>query len=576
MIKRALSIFTSMSFTVLSATQCPTTTFIPIHSQSFNTARTLLGNMYHLYLPNAQQWYATFSCTPEYTKSFRPERINQSIFGTDIIKCQSTLTIAGSAIPDRKQSDWLADYFGLPTDFKSCVFFSPRVRNELIDNYLFLGLDGIRPGLFASLNVPIVKTIWDLKYTETVISPGTQAYTAGYFTPAQTPRAALLPSFTNFISGCGTPDLSGAQFHPLVYARMSPCERSYSSFSDMQLVLGYLLHNSPTGHFELHARGSFPMGNRPRADYLFEPIIGDGHHKELGGGVGMHWQHQEPDEYAAIRFDIQFDAVHLFETEQRRSFDLKGRPNSRYMLAQKMGKPVLGGLSGPVGSDPIQEQFKQVFTPVANLTTCDINVSNNAQMDFTFLFSYLNESDSWSFGYGIWACTPDKIRLCDTHLEPSTWALKGDSHLYGFEQGTATPVALSATQSTATINRSNNNGDAQNSGIDNPQQAFVNNVIPLLTSPVVGAPFINTSIQPVFLSNDDIDINSARSHGFANRIFSQMAHTWQSENLNGTLGFGAEIEFGMRHYTACKKEEVILNSALSYWGVWLKASLTFR
>ncbi|MDZ4097293.1 MAG: hypothetical protein U1E13_01195, partial [Methylophilaceae bacterium] len=412
---------------------------MPIHSQSFNTARILLGNMYHLYLPNPQQWYITFSSTPEYTKSFRPERIVQSLFGTDILKCQSALTIAGSAVKERKQSDWLADYFGLPTDFKSRVYFSPRIRNKMVDNYLFLGLDGIHPGLFASINVPIVKTLWDLKYTETVASPGTQPYAAGYFTPTQAPRAALLPSFTSFISGCAVPQLPGVQFHHLQYARMSPCERTFSSFSDAQLILGYQLHNSPTGHFELHARGSFPMGNRPRGDYLFEPIIGDGYHKELGGGVGMHWQHQDHDEQAAIRFDIQCDAVHLFETQQRRSFDLKGRPNSRYMLAQKMGTPVLDGLSGPIDAAPIQAQFKKLFTPVANLTTCDIKVSNAAQIDFTFIFSYLTDTDSWSFGYGIWSCSPDHICLCDTHLEPNTWALKGDSQLYGFAQDSGTP-----------------------------------------------------------------------------------------------------------------------------------------
>ncbi len=567
----------TLSMALFGTCECPTTTYIPIHSQSFNSMRNLVGNLDHIYLPNPQQWYATVACTPEYTKSFRPERIVQCLFGTDIIKCQNTLTISGSSIQDRNASDWLAEYFGLPTDFKSCVHFNPHVRNKLIDNYLYLGLDGISPGLFASLNAPIVKTLWDLKYTETVVTPGTNSYQAGYFTPGDTPRSNLLPNFTSFISGCQAPQLIGAQFHPLVYARMSPCERTLSSFSDIQLILGYMLHCSPSGHFELHARGAFPLGNRPRGDFLFEPSIGNGYHKELGGGIGMHWTHEEPDEHAAIRFDIQCDAVHLFETLQRRSFDLKDKPNSRYMLAQKMGTPIEDNLTGPVGSDPISGQFKKLYTPVANLTTCDIKVSNAAQIDFSFLFSYFTESDSWSFGYGIWSCSPDKICLCDTHLEANTWALKGDSQLFGFEQNSNTPIALSATQSQADIHNGKNVNDTQNLGIDNPQLAFTNNVTQILAAPAPApAQQIHTSIQPLFINTNDIDINSARSHGFANRIVSHFAHTWQSEFLTGTIGFGCEVEFGMHHYLTCKKPEPILNSALSYWGVWLKASLTFK
>jgi hypothetical protein len=557
---------------------CPTVTYIPIHSQSFNTMRTLAGNLEHLYLPHAQQWYVTLSCTPEYIKSFRPERIVQSLFGTDIIRCKNTLTISGSGIQNRKNSEWLADYFGLPTDFKSYVTFNPRVKNKLIDNYLFLGLDGITPGLFASIDMPLVQTIWGLNYCETVTNPGSRGYIDGYFAPTTLARSELVPDFTSFITGCATPHIPDALFHPLMNARMSTCERTYSSFSDPQILLGYIFYNTKMAHMELHARASFPVGNRPRGDFLFEPIIGDGYHKELGGGISMHWTHYEPEEHAAVRLDLQCDAVHLFETCQRRSFDLKGKPNSRYMLAQQMGTPIEDRLSGPAGTEPIQAQFKKLFTPVANLTTCDCKVSNAAQIDFTFLFSYLTDNDSWSFGYGIWSCSPDKITLCDTHIEPNTWALKGDAQLYGFDQHDGNkPVALSATQSAATIHAGTNKGDAQNPAIDNPQAAYVNHTHPLSPAPSsTPAQTINTSVQPIFLSTSDIDINSARSHGFANRIMSHWAHTWQGDHFTGTFGFGAEVEFGMRHYLARKKPEDILNSALSYWGFWLKASITFK
>ncbi|EKD48810.1 MAG: hypothetical protein ACD_64C00122G0003, partial [uncultured bacterium] len=93
-----------------------------------------------------------------------------------------------------------------------------------------------------------------------------------------------------------------------------------------------------------------------------------------------------------------------------------------------------------------------------------------------------------------------------------------------------------------------------------------------------GTDQINTSIQPVLLTHDAIDIDSARTRGAAHKIFSHFSHTITLENTTPYIGFGAEVEFGQgpspkRLITV--GSPTCVNSALSFWAVWLKGGIAF-
>ena len=61
-----------------------------------------------------------------------------------------------------------------------------------------------------------------------------------------------------------------------------------SGFAEAQLALGWNFVNCQIGHAGLNIRGSIPAGTRSKAIYLFEAIIGNGHHAELGIGFTGH------------------------------------------------------------------------------------------------------------------------------------------------------------------------------------------------------------------------------------------------------------------------------------------------
>ncbi len=593
-------------FAPLIAVDKQVVTYIGAKSQSINIARELVGWEHEIHQFNVNTFYGSFSITPEVTKTFRPERLTQCLFGDDILTCKNALTISGSRTQNRvRNQDWLADYFGLPTDFKSTVHFTPQVNNFLVDINIFTGFDNWIPGLYVRIHAPLVYTNWDLNIHETIETRGNNNHDPGYFNDAGIPRQQLVQNFTAFISGRSAPQGDNITFQKLQFAKMHPCSRRLVKIAEVRAAIGYNMWHTETSRVGLNARLAIPTGNRPKADFLFEPIVGNGHHWETGIGISAHlcaWQSKETNE----KIDLYLNAniMHLFSTKQKRTFDLKEKPNSRYMLAEKLGPPDENNLRGN-GQEP-DSQFKNEFAPVANFTTFNVDVDAAIQLDLTFLFAYTTENKyTWSFGYGIWKRSCENIFIKNLNkFQSNTWALKGDTQMVGFvaqqlnpnDLNIGTPITLSATQSTATINtginfpkRGLSDQEAtrneqiitgkKNQRIDFPQPATAGNnqLLVASTDDVTVNNQINTSIQPVFITKQDININSAQTRGFSQKIYVHINRMWHDHNnITPYAGFGAEVDFGRRPGpTPEVPREKCINCALSQWGVWGKGGFSF-
>ncbi len=68
---------------------------------------------------------------------------------------------------------------------------------------------------------------------------------------------------------------------------------SKKGVSDIQIALGWDFFLSEYGFAGLNIRCAAPAGNRSKSIFLFEPIVGNGHHWELGAGFagrGLIWE----------------------------------------------------------------------------------------------------------------------------------------------------------------------------------------------------------------------------------------------------------------------------------------------
>lgn len=601
-------------------------TFVP-RSQSVNVAREMVGWQELINLPAATTYYNAFTITPEYLHSFRPHELAQCLFGDDAVTtlCNDNfIHISGSHVPERSETDWLADYFGLPPDFESSIFLKPIIKNFLVDFNFYQGLDPLLCGLYFKIHAPFVHTHWNLSAYELVSNRGIEGYDAGYFSDFDVPRNQLLNNATEFLSG-----LKSLSFND-VATPSSQCNRSIriaplecsklpsdgchcktltrTGLSDIEFALGWNFIRNVDYLVGLSIRGSAPTGNTPSDQFFFSPIIGDGRHWKVGialNGQVILWRNACEDASVGVFLDAR--AQHLFSSCQQRCFDLCAKPNSRYMLAQRLGNHRLPiHITGEADSG---FEFQNEFVPVANLTSTNVDVEIRVEGDSALKIAYMGPHWSFDFGYNYWGRSCE--RICrrirnNTHpypLDDNVWALKGDAHIIGFiNGGTTTCVSLSAVEPNADIHGGTNNfpsgineiRPSANPGIVNPIELTAGNAgnqIDDQRSAVTGIP-TRSSNPIVFLT--PLHVNFSGTKGLSEKLFFHASYYWdRCETQAAFLGIGGEFEIAHKSDEGCSTKcpsatsvptigcsKTLGNNcqrcSLSQWGIWVKGGMAFN
>ena len=624
-IQRTLSIAALCATCVVSATTIP---YLAPRSQGINGARELVGWQTQINKWDMCSNYGSFSVTPEFGQTFRQNRITQALFCDALVStssccntschnncndtCCDKILIQGSALEHRNARALLADNFYLPTDYSSEITFKPKVQNFMVDFNYYQGLDKWAEGLYFRIHTPLTYTRWHLNYCEKVLEEGDNRAAVGYynsavvFDPATTTsyglaRTDLVDTFEDYVSNCKTINSTDTiTYNPLNSARWAKCTKTKTGLAEITAAFGWNFVRRENFLLGLNIRAAAPTGNRPHGAYIFEPMVGNGKHWELGGGLNMWWTWwRSCDENRDFTMYLDAYATHMFKTRQCRTFDLVKKPLSRYMLAMKFTDDVTNLVGsadeGETFNTPAY-QFANVFTPLANLTTIPVDVSYAAQGEVVLKFAYTHCNFQFDLGYDFWGRTCPKIckrcDCCNNGFANNTWGLKGDAFAYGLLANHETAVPLSATESAATIFAAG--------AIDNSQLAY-NAAHEALYVYVDGAawPQAHTSVDPVLISENDLDICSAKTKAYSNKLFTHFGYTWKDhECFVPYLGVGGEVEFGCNDkcanschnscnttcHTSCNTDcHNTCNSntncnkfAFSQWGVWLKGGFSFN
>ncbi len=562
----------------------------------------------------------------------------ECLFGAALVNDCNAILIQGSDVADRNSHAWLADYFYLPPDFNADFAIDPRIQSVIVNLDLFVGLDQVLEGLYFRAHGPIAWSQWNLNFIDCCDVETTNSFRPGYFAHDTVSNDQLLQTFHQYTRGeapaatsgiTAQPEI-GVSFQGLKFAKMERCSRSRTGFAELRMELGYNFLQGEDYHLGLNVQVAAPTGSRRDAEFVFDPTIGNGNHWEVGAGVTAHylfWQAEAEDQHAGFYLDASI--THINNGKEQRTFDLINRPNSRYMLAMKMGRPVnflrAGATTGASVTSPPIAQFKGEYAPVANLTTLDVHVRSSIQADIAAMFNYTTNNWAFDLGYNFWGRSCERINLPDRPtsnccpnlctIEKDTWALKGDAAVFGFMSsgqgslGTSDPVALSGTQCGATIQKGTNvDADVadctgidrlQNCGVDNAQFAFGRDAATGTGNFLVHTPgltntqdAIKTSIEPTFINC--CDINFQRTRGISHKLFINGNHTWEFDGWSPYVGIGGSVEFASHSSddnclatapdctTSCADSccpgecTKCLTCSVSQWALWVKGGVTFN
>jgi hypothetical protein len=542
-------------------------TIFGIRSQGLNGVLELTNWQQLIYKYDQDYNYGTVAAAVEYTRTIRPQQIADFLFGG----CK--LRFSGSKA-DRQPGDILADYFGLPVDFSSTVYFSPHISNTIVDFNWFQALDGYLPGLFIMLHLPVVQTKWNLYMCENNINPGTAFYPAGYMSNADIPATALPHSVTQALRGR---TIFGDMDAPLQYGKIFGIQ-TRCRIAELQGTLGWN-YNQPWYHVGISLRVGAPTGNATTAEFLFEEIVGNRHHWDVGGGLSAHaylWENKEVGKRVALYLDAHVS--HLFTAMQKRSFDFTQNGNgSRYILMEEIIPPsenlLLNGMTVPIN------QYIGNLVPAINYTTFDTKISIGVQADVVLKLAYQHDGFEFDLGYEFWYNSKEKLHCRDTFVE-NRYALKGDAQIYGFTADVnQTPIALNATQSMATIlgGQGNGNGNYQNLNADN-QPAAASTATGVILNQLTNADSValnipqlqvNGSNPAILLTDGDINVESGLLlRALSNKVFAYLGGVWDNrDDLDPYLGIGLSGEFA--NTNPCD------NAACSQWAIWVKGGIAY-
>jgi hypothetical protein len=428
---------------------CGITTFIP-RSQGANTARELVAWQRQLYLPYYIENYITVAFATEYTRSFRSNRIARTLFCTDC------LTFSGSQAHRNNGVDIVADYFGLPTNFRGTLAIRPRIENYILDFNTYFGFNELLPGLYLRLHAPLTHTKWTLGLDECVACadkfrgddffpncymysatpPTTPVLTASSSTPgtcfinnAVDPTVIIDPILPGVVNAvpyhCTTHSLREAlsgnfTFGDMTerwrYGRFSFCPRNKTQLADLDIILGYNFIETDYSHFGLYLQVVAPTGSRPKAKYIFEPIAGNGKHWELGAGITAHftlYNDRYIDGYTAA-FYLEGNVTNVFKTDQRRSFDFRQNGLlSRYLLLKEFD----------VNNNYIGRMINAI-----NFATRNAEVHVGYKVDMSAKFAINHGGWIADLGYNIYARSRETVCIkteCPCDIDQRRFGIKG-------------------------------------------------------------------------------------------------------------------------------------------------------
>lgn len=257
-------------------------------------------------------------------------------------------------------------------------------------------------GFFIDIAMPIMRVRNDMNLKETIIEQA-----GAPLTEFDSATQGILPAdevFPTFGSMKAAFNQSNWKFGKIT---CDSDELTKTGVPWIQAIIGYEWLQHHPYHLETYVGISIPTGNSVTGEFLFEPVLGYGKSFGLvwGSALGLHiWDHKTEDRH--IRMEVSNHAMYLFKKQQTRSFDLKGRPWSRYLPVyinqeQAQEAATLGGQAGTF-----------LATPGINVFTQNVDVTPG--LSHTINTGFVFEICKWRIeaGYNFFACADENVELC--------------------------------------------------------------------------------------------------------------------------------------------------------------------
>lgn len=463
--------------------------------QSFMFTRPVYQNiaaqrsLMHIFTNCTQGDYGgTGEVVPLFFEAMKDGEFNRKAARYFFFNYQQTLLVQGDDLPNGAPlRDVRAEWFGLSSNYNGTITIKPRQRqfgvwieyqqdvNRFIDWELL-------ENAFVSIAFPIQYIQNNLHLTEDVVSSST--------TSLKTMKEAL-------------------QRPELKYGKIGG-SKSKVGLAEIMIKAGAYFLRRKGFEIYLYSHLVIPTAKSQNMEFIFDPFLGYNGHICWGSGGNIQLPLNDNTDDYIVAFFFGAENVAAFSNHQKRVFDIRFKPWSRYLL-----------LNSDHGE--INVSATQVFTR-------DVTVHPRNFVDIATGFRWYTDTFELELGYSLWAHGRETIHFHNDCFDQK-WGIAG--------------VGTMVNDMGITVGRT-----ASKSAIDFQAPDDVN--------PCTGDPIF----VPIQIFNLNFKSNASRST-LSHRVY--LAGGYCIEPACGPQGF-----LGLGCYADLPSD----NASLAGWGFWLKAGIS--
>lgn len=299
-------------------------------------------------------------------------------------------------------------------------------------------------------------------------------------------------------------------------------------FIELKLGYDFWREECNCNHFNGYYGLILPTGNKAKGEYVFEPIVGNNQHFGFMTGGSFGYQFWNCGQ-RSLSWQMEWNSRYLVSNTQVRSFDLKNRPWSRYML-------VYANLAD--ATTILDPEKDPVLTPGINVFTRKVRVEPHFQHSLNSALVYNSCNFTAELGWNWWAKQNETVKLKDAWIPGPAVANLNNTNATT-NQATSDPnVFIQQVNFLSNIGTNNNGVCDGGDDVLQPQRAYGN----------------ATVIQAT-----DLNLQSAATPAqLTHTIYGNVGYNFNTCNYPTWVGLGGSYEFSAR------------NNALSRWLVWGK------
>lgn len=186
--------------------------------------------------------------------------------------------------------------------------------------------------------------------------------------------------------------------------------RSSAGIGDINVCLNSPYFAKDFFIFAAHSGFTIPTAPKASSNYLFAPVRGNGRRFALFGGVDMQVKLNDASHIWESAFFISVESYYHFSTHAQRTFDIKDKPWSRFLLFNRLDDPFYANIPG------------------VNILTLNAHIRPQTYGELSFGWRFSSATWHVEFGYNVWGHDSERIKYIDDELLP-VFGIAGSSPL---------------------------------------------------------------------------------------------------------------------------------------------------